>query len=195
MRKVAVTGGLSCGKSTVCQFLREFGAFVISADQIVHQLLSPATPLGKEVLQLLGQEIVIDGEISREAIAKKVFSDPALLKALETLLHPAVQNEIERRYQEIKNDPSTPLFVVEIPLLFESALDWDFNTTLAVVSNESLCRKRFVAQGGDKATYEGRASRQLSMKEKSDRADQTIENSGTLDELKQATHALYNELI
>ncbi len=51
LRKVAVTGGLSCGKSSVCRIFKEFGAYVVSADEIVHQLLSPETDLGQEVIR------------------------------------------------------------------------------------------------------------------------------------------------
>ncbi len=54
LKKVAVTGGLSCGKSLVCRILQELGAYVVSADNIVHQLLSSDTNLGQEVIKLLG---------------------------------------------------------------------------------------------------------------------------------------------
>ena len=120
LRKIAITGGLSCGKSSVCRIFKELGAYVISADEVVHQLLSPTTNLGRQVISLLGADIVVDKQIDRSKIAKKVFKQPALLQSLENLLHPAVRDEIEKQYQQIANQPSPPLFVVEIPLLFET---------------------------------------------------------------------------
>ena len=54
LRKVAITGGLSCGKSSVCRIFKELGAYVVSADKIVHQLLSPDTNLGQKVIKLIG---------------------------------------------------------------------------------------------------------------------------------------------
>ena len=54
LKKVAVTGGLSCGKSSVCRIFKELGAYVVSADKIVHQLLSPDANLGQKIVQLIG---------------------------------------------------------------------------------------------------------------------------------------------
>src|SRR5690348_8893921 len=119
LKKVAVTGGLSSGKSTVCQIFRGLGSHVISADAIVHQLLSPNTSLGQEVIKLLGVEIVINKTIDRKSIANKVFNNPQLLHQLEKLLHPAVFNEMKKEYEKAKNF-SAPLFVAEVPLLFEA---------------------------------------------------------------------------
>ena len=76
LRKVAVTGGLSCGKSSVCRIFKELGAYVVSADEIVHRLLSTKTNLGQQVISLLGKEIITNGKINRSTIAKKVFNDP-----------------------------------------------------------------------------------------------------------------------
>ena len=94
-KKIAITGNLASGKSTVCQFFKEQGAYVVSSDEIVHQLLSPETNIGKKVIALLGKDIVVEDRLNREAIAKIVFRDRQLLLRLEELLHPEVQKEIE----------------------------------------------------------------------------------------------------
>jgi dephospho-CoA kinase len=91
-RKIAVTGTLSSGKSTVCQLLKEFGAYVVSADEIVHRLLRVETEIGQKVIDLLGEEILSEGQIDRAKIAKKVFRNPQLLQALEQIIHPQVRH-------------------------------------------------------------------------------------------------------
>src|SRR5262245_55950333 len=100
LKKVAVTGGLSCGKSSVCRIFKELGAYVVSADDIVHQLLTPQTKPGQQVIELMGSDIVVDQHIDRSKIAKKVFGNLKLLKSLEQILHPAVRHEIDKKYQQ-----------------------------------------------------------------------------------------------
>ena len=82
IKKVAVTGGLAAGKTTVCQLFKELGACVVSADEIVHQLLSPGTAVGQQVVSLLGSDIISDQGLDRKKIAAKVFSQPDLLLSL-----------------------------------------------------------------------------------------------------------------
>ena len=86
LRKIAVTGGIASGKSTVCHLFEKLGAYTVSADAIVHQLLDPTQSLGKKVIVLLGPDVVIEGQLSRERIAQKVFCNPCLLKKLEKLI-------------------------------------------------------------------------------------------------------------
>lgn len=197
LRKIAVTGGLSCGKSSVCRILEEQGAYVVSADKIVHQLLSSDASLGQKVIHLLGPEIVVDGAIDRSRIARLVFHNLELLKALEELVHPAVYKEIDRFYQKQQNQPlPPPLFVVENPMLFESKETMDFDKTIAVVADLDSCCKRFVeATGYDQTEFKHRMARQLPINEKAARADYVIFNNGSLSDLKQATITLYRELV
>lgn len=190
--KVAVTGGLACGKSSACRFFKELGAYTVSADEIVHQLLSPTTNLGQHVIKLIGSDIVINNRIDRSQIAKKVFNHPSLLKALENLIHPAVRSEMERLYQEVQMSHSAPLFVAEIPLLYETDGQRFFDYTIAVAADDKLCRKRFQqATGNDNIDYEKRMARQLSPVEKAKKADFVILNNGTLEQMKEEVRKIF----
>lgn len=194
LRKVAITGGLSSGKSTVSRFFKEFGAVVISADEVVHQLLSPQDSTGLQVIQLIGSDIVQNGKIDRSRIAKKVFNDPNLLHSLEKILHPAVKNELEIQYKQAVKKGLVGLFVAEIPLLFESDLG-NFDTTIAVVSDTDLCRARFKQSTSyDDDEFNKRMARQLPQKEKADRASYVIYNNGSLEDLRLAALTIYNKL-
>jgi dephospho-CoA kinase len=192
LKKVAVTGGLSCGKSTVCRFFKELGAEVVSADEIVHQLLTPGSNLGQQVISLIGSDIVVDEKIERTKIAKKVFNNPELLKSLETLVHPAVKEATTRRYLKACEEGHASLFVVEIPLLFETEGEEWFDTTIAVLADPKVCVKRF--QNGD-TEYEKRMARQLDPLEKAKKADIVIQNNGSLSDLKQQVTSIYQNLI
>lgn len=194
VKKIAVTGGLSSGKSTVCQFFKEFGAYVVSADEIVHRLLTPETFVGQQVIHLLGADILINGQIDRSKIAEKVFSNPKLLQALEHLIHPIVQNEIEKEY--LNAHAKYPLFIAEIPLLFEAKLEHYYSGTIAVIANEDTCKLRFKEKNSAKSDdYYQRSKRQLKAEEKIAQATYVIENNCSLEELKITVKKLYQLLL
>lgn len=194
LKKIAVTGGLACGKSTVCRFFKELGAYVVSADEVVHKLLSPETTLGKQVINLMGSDIVDNHQINRQKVANKVFQNNKLLKALEEILHPAVMFELHHQFQSALQDEKITLFVAEVPLLFEAEFESFFDVTVAVAAKQELCIKRFEKVGYDKNAFESRAARQLSIAEKSSRADYVIENNGTETELQENVKGLFKEL-
>lgn len=195
--KVAVTGGLSCGKSSVCRIFKELGSYVISADTIVHQLLLSDTNLGQSVIKLLGRSILVNNQIDRAEIARIVFADSDLLKQLEDLLHPIVYREIEKDYQKqqtLKNPP--PLFIAEIPLLFESGGEKDYDYTVAVIANPDICFERYTfSNHGSRTEFDKRMNRQLPLVEKAARADYVIMNNGSHSNLEEITKELYQELV
>lgn len=179
LRKIAVTGGVSAGKSTVCHLLKEYGAYTVDADAIVHNLLSPNTPIGKKVVDLLGPEIVTGTQISRKKISEIVFSNPKKLKALEAILHPAVKEEINRQFNQVKNNPSYRFFVAEVPLLYEAGMEKDFDTVIAVVADDATIRAR-----SKKENMKERVENQLPSSTKASYADYTISNNGDIAALR-----------
>jgi dephospho-CoA kinase len=195
LRKVAITGGIACGKSSVSRFFKELGAYVVSADEIVHQLLSSDSVLGQKVITLLGSDIVVKGHIDRSKVAKKVFEDPTLLKTLEKYLHPAVREEMDKRYQEVQQSTDYSLFVAEIPLLFETGGNVLYDHTIVVTAPKETCQRRFEESTGySAAEFDQRASRQQTIEEKAKKADFVICNDGTLPELKEKVKALHRVL-
>lgn len=211
LKKGAVTGGLSCGKSTVCRFFRELGAYVVSADEIVHELLFVNQEIIQKVIALLGSEILTDNHIDRTKIAKKVFHQPSYLKSLEEILHPTVILEIKNQYELKRQEGTTPLFIAEIPLLFETNNDVEFDFTIAVIADEEICKMRFhqstnlnsdhkVDLKDDlksvdlKNEFDKRSKRQFSNTEKAKKATYVITNNGSLTELKETVNKLYNTI-
>ena len=184
LNKIAVTGGLSSGKTTVCRILQELGAYVVNADEIVRQLLSSEPTIQRQVLSLLGT-------IDRRKIANIVFSNSDLLNALEKILHPAVFDEIARRYTKALSEKRSGLFVAEIPLLYEAGKEKLFDAVISVVATQEKCKQRF--QGTEKE-FEKRLSHQLPPEDKAQKAHYIIENNGSLEELRKQLEKLYSEL-
>lgn len=190
--KIAVTGGLSSGKTSACRFFKDLGAYVVSADEIVHQLLSPNTTLGKQIIDLLGFDIVVKQQLDRKNIAKKVFNDPLLLGKFEALIHPAVYKEIEQCYCEVMEKQLALLFVAEIPLLFETNGQRFFDYTVAVIAEQNNCIKRFVQSTGYGVDeFERRTALQMSQDNKANQADYVIYNNGTPTDMQAEVRKLF----
>jgi len=188
LRKIAITGNLASGKSTVGRILQEYGAYVVDADEIVHSLLSSNTPTGKKAIELLGPEIVVGNQIDRKKISEIVFSDFEKLTKLEKILHPAVKQEIDRLFNLVKNNPSYKMFVAEVPLLYEAGMEKDFDVVIAVIVDVAVARQRSTA-----AQFDQRYARHH--KDKASKADFVITNNGDLKMLKSSIEAIIDRLI
>lgn len=196
LKKVAITGGLSSGKSSVCKLLKKHGAYVVSADEIVHQLLSPQTKVGQNIVKLLGKEIVSGNQFDRAIIAKKVFTNKQTLKALEQILHPAVLEEIEKQYKQVKDLKQYALFIAEVPLLYESESEHFFDIIIAVVADEDIAKNRFFQHTKKEASeFDQRMAHQISPQQKAAKADYTIVNNGNFPELEKQVETLYSKLL
>lgn len=195
LRKIAVTGAISSGKSTVCQYLKELGAYVVSADQIVHQLLSPHSLSGQKVIELLGQDVIQQNKIDRQKIAELVFDHPDLLMQLESILHPAVATELEKEFHQAEAAHQYSSFVAEVPLLYESGMEDFFDRVIVVTSPHEESLRRWVAAGKTPEQYEKRMQRQLSAEKKASFTSYHLTNQGDLKQLQTETAKLYQQLI
>lgn len=194
LKKIAITGGLASGKSTVCQFFQELGAYIVSSDAIVHELLEHPKDLGQKILLTLGSDILQNGKIDRKILADKVFGNRDQLRKLEKILHPAVLQEIEHRYEQVRREKKYTSFVVEMPLLYEIQVEGFYDVVVTVVASDAVAKSRFVAKGHTEQEYEKRMSRQLDPSIKAKKASYTLINNGSLDDLRREVEKI-NTLI
>lgn len=189
---VGLTGGIGSGKSEALAACRRLGAAVLSSDEVVHELLS--TPEVRDMLaERWGNEVLADGDVSREAVAGIVFERPDELAWLEGVLFPRVGQRMAAWRAQLESRKDRPeLAVVEVPLLFEAGVEGVFDATVAIVAGENLREERAGAR--DHRALGGREARQLSQEEKARRADHLVRNDGTLEELEQAMSQLLAQL-
>lgn len=128
-----------------------------------------------------GDEVVADGTVDRARVGAIVFESPEELAWLESLLHPLVGERFVQWRAEIGSD--VPLAVVEVPLLFETAMEGAFDTTVAVVADDETRARRAGLRGTE--LLEARSERQLPQPEKAARADYVLTNDGSLEELEE----------
>jgi dephospho-CoA kinase len=185
LRKVAVTGSLAAGKSTACRFLKKLGAYTLNSDEIAHKLLLKNTPLKKEIIKLLGKQILTKNEVDRRKVAKVVFQDNKKLNQLEKLIHPKVLKEITKQYRQAKKENKYRLFIVEVPLL-EKNLKKFFDAVVYITALKKLRQKRF-----KKTSFAAREKRQASLKKQK---GFVLKNNQSLKHFKKQITNLYRSL-
>jgi len=192
--RLGVTGGIGSGKSTATAFLADLGAAVVSADELVHQLLEEQAIISR-VERHFGGGVLEDEQIDRPALAQVVFSDAGELVWLESLLHPHVKRLIDvwAREQEARR-PRPPLLVAEVPLLFETGMADVFDYVLLVTAPEAARRKRLSAKV-TASEFSRRAGRQLPEAEKIGRCDFVADNIGGRERLKRYVGEVYATIL
>ncbi len=183
---IAVTGPFASGKSTFVRLLGELGAETASADEIVHHLLQDDQQAIARIVERFGERVQGTKGVDRKALGREVFGAAEALADLEGILHPLVRRETDRRIEA----SGAGQFVAEIPLLFETGRDEDFDYTVAVVVPEERRRAWAEERGVDEASLRGIEARQLSGEEKAKKADLVVQNDGDLDRLREQAEEL-----
>lgn len=189
---IGVTGSIGTGKSTFSEFLAEDGGKHLDADTIAKDLMKPGHRGYQPVVDEFGTAITDEeGHIQASALAEDVFSDPERLERLESILHPLV---IERLREEISTARHN-FYVIDAPLLFEAGVDELCDWTIAVTAPEEDVAERIASRGMSEDDVERRRSRQLSQSEKKKRADEIVENDGSLEELRDRAVAVRRRIL
>ena len=125
--KIAVTGGIGSGKSTVAEFLRSKRLPVFSCDQIYHKLIKQKDYLA--AIEARFPNTTKDGKLLKEKLSQIVFTDKDALEALNSITHPLIIKELEKEMEEVQ----APFVFAEVPLLFEGKFDSRFDRILVVL--------------------------------------------------------------
>ncbi|HEY2602910.1 MAG TPA: dephospho-CoA kinase [Thermoleophilaceae bacterium] len=189
---IGLTGGMGAGKSEALRVLEELGAATLSTDAVVHELLA-GDAVRDELVARFGERVAPGGEIDRSAVATLVFEQADERKWLEGVLWPRVGERVNGwREENLRREPRPRALVVEVPLLFEAGMDGVFDHTIAVTASDGVRTQRTGERGH--AGVEGRNSRQLTQKEKAERAEYVVENDGSLEELRDSLSELLDNI-
>jgi dephospho-CoA kinase len=188
-RFVGLTGGIGAGKSEALAAFERLGASTLSTDRVAHDLLDDQE-VKAALVERWGPEVAPGGSVDRDRVGEIVFADRDQLAWLESVTHPRVGTHVLEWRQAL--GPGVEVAVVEVPLLFEAAMEDAFDTTVAVVADDAVrdARLRERGQGG----LEGREARQLDQEEKARRADHVIRNDASLQELESEVSRVIEEL-
>lgn len=180
MMRIALTGSIGTGKSTVARMFESFGVPVFDADAVVRRLQET----DEELIAAIGRrfpDCVDDRRIDRAALREHVLADPAELAALEALVHPAVAAERERFIAECASDA----MLFDIPLLFETGGEADFDKVIVTSVSPDIQRRRVLARPGmTDALLDAILDRQMPDSQKRARADFIVDTAGELSETR-----------
>lgn len=179
--RVAITGGMGCGKSAAANLLEARGWRRLDSDRIVHGLLGGPGPVADAVAARFGPGLrEASGGIDRAELGRRVFADPAALDWLEAELHPRV---VEAWHAAWNHAPAAR-WIVEVPLLHEKSLESHFDLTVAVACEPAVQHARLEARQWDAGTIARRLARQLPTSVKAARSDIVLLNNSTPDFLE-----------
>jgi dephospho-CoA kinase len=187
--RVALTGGIASGKTTVANLFAELGVPLIDTDVIARQVVEPGQPALAAVVAAFGPDILdTDGRLDRRRMRERIFSDLTAKQRLEAILHPAIRAEMERQSRQAGG----PYQMLVIPLLTEGKRRDHVDRVLLVDVPEELQIERLMMRDG--VTHEqARASlnAQATRAERLAMADDVVRNTGRVDDLRDEVAKLH----
>jgi dephospho-CoA kinase len=195
--RVALTGGIACGKSVVARLLADKGCVVYSADAAAHDLLRPRRTAWKSVVARFGHGVLrADLTIDRAALGRLVFSDPAARRFMDRLIHPLVLADQDREARRLERAGGTRIFVVEAALVVEAGYGRHFDRIVVVhCRREDQVRRLRERDGIGPAAALRKIRSQMPVRAKLAHADYTVDTTGTLAGTVDQAERLYAQLV
>ncbi|CAN5128320.1 dephospho-CoA kinase [soil metagenome] len=193
---MGLTGGIASGKSVVAARLAELGAVVVDADRVAREVVEPGTPGLAAVVEAFGSGVLgPDGSLDRPALGAIVFADPAKLKILNGITHPAVLQRSHELFAEAEAADPNAIVIYDVPLLAEGARAEEFDV-IAVVEAELEVRVHRMVElrGMSETDARNRIAAQASNETRRALADVIIDSNGTLAETLRQTDEVWHTL-
>ena len=188
---LGLTGGMGCGKSTALACFAAAGFKTYDCDQVVRERLTREPAYVAAVGQRFGPGVLApDGQIDREKLAARAFSDAEALAWIETWIHPRLYADWELTFARDRQQD----WVVEVPLLFEKELQKWFDYTVCVTADSAVQLQRLAKRGIAPDHARERLARQMPVSRKCELADYVLVNDGTPDFLRAQVHRLIADL-
>ena len=180
-KHIGLTGNIGSGKSTVAKLLAEKGAVIIDADALAREATRDKDVL-EVIAQQLSPELIQDGQLDRKKTAELVFNNPDARQILNSIIHPWVRQKSAERVTELINRSTPPEMIVQdIPLLFESGLEKNFDAVIVVYAPLEQRIARVISRSNlSEEEIRARDTSQMNLEEKAKRADVVIDNSRDL---------------
>ena len=145
MKKIAITGSIGSGKSTVSQYLRSRGFYVADSDAIVKDLYQQDNRLKARFVEWFGESIILNGEVDKRRLKQLFLEDQHNRKKVETYVHQRVK---ERLFDFMDQHSESAVVFCEVPLLFEVNWQHEFDETWLVVTSRDVLIKRLQSYRG-----------------------------------------------
>jgi dephospho-CoA kinase len=192
---IALTGSVGSGKSTVSNFFKDLGAYIIDWDDLARKVTRPHLPAWKEIVDNFGEGVLNDDlTIDRQKLADIVFSNKQQLAKLSDIVHPKVFQEDEAIASEIEGHDPDAVIIKDIPLFFEVAPPILVDRVVVVNTSQQSQLRRLKKKGMDRKEAQRRIESQLPLEEKIKWADFVVNNDGPVEETKRQVEDIYSFL-
>jgi dephospho-CoA kinase len=191
--RIALTGGIASGKSTVARLFEALGAKLIDADQVARDVVAPPSAVLDRIAARFGTGILLaDGSLDRAQLRRHVFADPAARTDLEAIMHPAIHAEIAKHARQLRG----PYLLVAIPLLVETNTQDQYDRVLLVDASAETQRRRLQLRDGvDAAAAERMLAAQSTREARRAIAHDIIDNDGDVGRLAAQVEALHRRYL
>jgi dephospho-CoA kinase len=180
MLKVGLTGGIATGKSYVLEQFRLRGVPCLDADVLAHGVMAPGTEATAAIAARFGPDILAsDGAVDRAKLGPIVFADPSARRDLEAMVHPGVYRAIVAGVRAFELVGGDPFVIVDVPLLYETGAEKDFDTVVVTTCTPEKQIARLVARGLTDGAARQRLAAQWPTEKKTARADFVIDTDGS----------------
>lgn len=192
---VGLTGGIGSGKSTVAKLFGDLGVHWVDADNVAREVVEPGTPALSAIREYFGEDILqVDGALDRAALRAIVFKDPAQREWLEKLLHPLIRDELVR--QLTPKDYTLPYTLLVSPLLLETDQHQLVERIVVVdVPVDTQIERTMARDDNNRGQVERIIAAQMPRQERLKKADEVVDNSSSLAEVRQRVEELHSQFL
>ncbi len=193
MLKIALTGGIGSGKTTVTNRFRELGVPIFDADEVSREITRAGEPAVSRIAETFGDDVILtDGNLDRSALRAVVFKDPAARRRLEAILHP----EIRWRMNHAAALTHAPYGVFSIPLLIETGQEDSFDRILVIEATQArrrqwIRKRSHLTHRQISAIFQSQVSSQVRRRA----ADDLLINNGSMTDLYEQVDTLHSRYL
>ena len=194
--KLGITGGVGSGKSVVCEYLKNKGLHVVSTDELARKAVMPGTSAYDQIVSYFGEDVLSDdGTLNRKKLRGIITADKKKKEMLELFVHPEVFVQMEKEF-EASGKRRYAVIAFEVPLLFETGLEFFFDFVLTVSVNADVRAKRLMSRDQiTKKEAEAFMGIQMPEADKIKKSDFVVDNNGSLEETRVKVDRFYEILM
>jgi dephospho-CoA kinase len=175
---------------------KKAGAIIIDADRIAREVVKKGMPAYGEIVAQFGTEVLLpDGEINRNMLGDIIFNDPHKKQLLNRIVHPHVNEEVNRQIKQTQKTHPNAVVVLDVPLLFEAGMHNNLSEIIVVYIPQDIQIQRLMKRDRiSEANALARVQSQMPIEEKKQQATLVIDNSGTIENTRRQTLDIFKRL-
>lgn len=192
-KKIALTGGIATGKTTVANKFRDLGAIILDADEYARQAVKPGTASFAALRELIGPAYLNpDGTLRRRELRQRIIQEPTLRQRVDAVLHPYIMQAMRADWEKLKELDPHAVIIFDIPLLFEGGFEKDFDIVILVYSSPEAQVQRLIRRDEVlRSEAEHTLDMQLPIDSKKASSHYIIENCGDLEKTMRQVEQLW----